>query len=54
LNGVIGFLKEGIKLSLQEISMKQASACYVLHDGYLLGFLFNHEDARHMFLQNVS
>jgi hypothetical protein len=54
LNGVIGFLKVGIKLSLQETSMKQAPASYLLHDGYLLGLLFNPEDARPMFLHNVS
>jgi hypothetical protein len=54
LNGVIGVLKVGIKSSLQETSMKQASACYLPHSGYLLGLLFNPEDASSMFLQNVS
>jgi hypothetical protein len=51
LNGVIGFLKEGIKLSLQEASIKQESACYLLHDGYLHALLYNPEDACHIFLQ---
>lgn len=53
-NCVISFLKVGIKLSLQETSMEHASASYLLHDGYLLGLLFNHENTHHMFLQNIS
>lgn len=53
-NGVTDFLKVGIKLSLQETNMKRGSVCYLLHDGYLLGLLFDHENAHHMFLQNIS
>jgi hypothetical protein len=33
---------------------EQKSACYLLHDGFLLGLFFNPEDGGDMFLQNVS
>jgi hypothetical protein len=38
----------------QEISMKQRSACCLLHPGFLLALLFNPEDGDDIFLRTVG
>jgi hypothetical protein len=34
--------------------INQSSACYLLHAGFFIGFLFNAEDKGDMFLQNIG
>jgi hypothetical protein len=39
---------------IKRFAVKQSSACYLLHAGFLLGLFFDPKDGGSMFLQNVG